>query len=255
MGEFFRGWKRKIGCVTLLLTLAFICMWISDHNFNYVDVVSHQPRATISEAEIIQASHQISDEPTKAPKVSVHVWMIEFVTSSPDSSDILKDCEARLDSALIEFNSPSASPSGNFATSDTLAALLKDLRSKAQIIIHDEPVRLISSAQTDDWGDAISISATPTVDSGNCVLLSMSAAFGGSRIQTTINVQSEQTLVIAGTTNCCAETKDFQVPLLGQSPIIGRWFTFPLTCTTGNSKRFLLSVTILPGSETPNRPN
>ena len=256
MWEFFKGWRRKVGVVTLVMALVFMVVWIRSGVTHDSHVRNpNQSLPSDPKTEIIQASHEVSDEAAKVPKVSVHVWMIEVMASSPDSSDILQNFGARLDSALVEFNSPSAPQPRNFATSDTLAALIREFRSKAKIIIHDESPRIISSGQTDNWGDAITISATPTVKSEDKVFVSTSAAFGGSgsgssiRSQSTMIVQSGQTLNFGGGANCSTQTTAFQVPILGQSPIIGQWFTFPVTRTTGNSKQFVLSATILPGSE------
>lgn len=250
MGEFFRGWRRKTGVVTLMMAMLLMGGWIGSGVTHDSQVRNPNQRSLPSgpKTEIIQASHEVSAEATTVPKVSVHVWMIEVVTSSPDSSEILTNFGTRLDSALVEFNSASAPQPRNFATSDELTALIREFRSKAKIIIHDESPRIISSGQTDNWGDAISISAK---SEGN-VFVSMSAAFSGSgsgssiRSQSTMIVQSGQTLNFGGGANCSTQTTAFQVPILGQSPVIGQWFTFPITRTTGNSKQFLLSATIFP---------
>ncbi len=34
MGQFFRGWKRKVGCVTLLMALVFMAAWIRSFGFS-----------------------------------------------------------------------------------------------------------------------------------------------------------------------------------------------------------------------------
>ena len=38
MREFFRGWRRKIGCVTLLMSMGFMTLWV--RSLSFVDAVS-----------------------------------------------------------------------------------------------------------------------------------------------------------------------------------------------------------------------
>jgi len=33
MSEFFKAWKKKIGCVTLLMALVFIVGWVRSHEY------------------------------------------------------------------------------------------------------------------------------------------------------------------------------------------------------------------------------
>ena len=45
MGEFFRGWRRKLGCVTLMLALVFTVAWArSEVKYDFVSL--HLRRAT-----------------------------------------------------------------------------------------------------------------------------------------------------------------------------------------------------------------
>jgi len=46
MGEFFRGWKRKLGCVTLLMALVFMTLWVRSFEADYL--VCYKQRCLIS---------------------------------------------------------------------------------------------------------------------------------------------------------------------------------------------------------------
>lgn len=55
MHEFFHGWQRKVGCVTLVMALAVCAMWIRNTRHHQRDA-PHLPSPTFEEVTHVPTS-------------------------------------------------------------------------------------------------------------------------------------------------------------------------------------------------------
>lgn len=177
--------KKKVGGISAcLIALGIVVLAIQQWSG-----MSAPPVTLSVPSPIARPSDVGAVVPTSEPVIVVQVMMIEVATTSRDTPRIIDQFETEFKQAIETYNSSPEPLEKTFADCDAMASLIKDFASRAKVTVYDEVPAAIKDGSSQDWGQSISISASPTIEDDH-IRLAVYAQHASGRLSTTVQLDS-----------------------------------------------------------------